>query len=142
MTSSRRFIAAQHTQQNGRTTSHVDDADPVTIDDTFAEELLDLLAELSVHVSSLDRESGDHAFTAGRSLLLLLALGFVDDLFDKHLLCLGEHDTHQKLDDFLAEVRTWRVEEVLIDVDENAGRGPGVVVSALEAFRRGPVRIG
>jgi len=64
-----------------------------------------------------------------------ISLLLVRTFLEKHLGRLCYYDTDQKLDDLAAEIRRWRMEEVLVDVCQHPSTSPEVVERALQALR-------
>ena len=104
-------------------TTYLDHRQPNFLKDSFGDVFLNALNSLGIESSCLARQLGQ------QTILLLIS-----DLFLKEdLLRLGQHDADQCLDRLPAQIRGGRVEKVLVDVGEHAGRSLERVVCSLES---------
>ena len=110
-------------------TTHLDDCDPIPIEDALAHELLNLLAQRRIH----ERRLGCDLRHERVALLL------VRTLLEEYLRGLREDDPDQELDHLPAQVCRRRMEEVVVDVREHAHRRPEVVERAFETLRVRPI---
>ena len=110
-------------------TTHLDDCDPVPIEDALAHELLNLLAQRRIH----ERRLGCDLRHERVALLLVRAL------LEEHLDRLGEGNVDEELDDLSAQVDRRRVEEVVVDICEHTGGGAEAMEGALGTFTVGAV---
>ena len=59
----------------------------------------------------------------------------IHQLLKEHLGCLGEYESNQKLDYLPTQIRTRRIQKVLMDITQNASTRPKVVKCALQPLR-------
>jgi hypothetical protein len=96
----------------------LDESNPVPIEYAFPHELV----KRRIHPRSLRCDLGHQ-----RAPLLL-----IHQLLKEHLGRLGEYESDQKLDHLPTQIRTRRMQQVLIDITQHARTRPEVVKGALQ----------
>jgi len=116
----------------------LDESNPVPIEYAFPHELLNVLIKRRIHPRGLGCDLGhQHA-----------PLHLIHRLLKEHLGRLGEYESNQKLDHLPTQIRTWRMQKVLIDIIQHPSTRLEVVKRALQplgvtpALRGGDGRVG
>ena len=116
----------------------MDESNPVPIEYAFPHELLDLLIKRTIHPRSPRCDLGHQR----------APLPFIHRLLKEHLSRLGKYEFNQKLDHLPTQIRTRRMQKVLVDITEDPSARPEVVKRALQpiavssALRGGDGRMG
>jgi hypothetical protein len=116
----------------------LDESNPVLIEYAFPHKLLDFLVERYIHPRSLRCDIGHQPAPLFR----------IHRILKEHLGRLGEYDSNQKLDHLPTQIRTRRMQKVLIDITQHPSTRPEVVKRALQplgvtpALRGGDGRVG
>ena len=109
--------------------THLNNSDPIPVEDPFTHELLHFLTQRRVHERRLTRNLRHQR----------IALLLVRALLEEHLRRLRQDDPDEELDHLPAEVERRRVQEVVVDVREHPRCRPEVVERALEPLGVGAV---